>query len=97
MLALLDKDMDRRLEPIMLKSFVHHQKSNSKFTSIRLLIKNGEEKSFFELDQHEVSEKESDVKFYSLIKILNPEFFLQDERISILLSQRPATLEGGQV
>jgi hypothetical protein len=92
MLALLDKDMNRNLEPAMLKSFYHHQRPDSKLTCIKLLINNREKKSIIEFDQHEISEKESDVKFNSVIKILNPEFFLHDEKISILLSQRPAIL-----
>lgn len=94
MLALSHKNMSRHLEPVMLKSLNHYQRPNSNLTCIRLLMKDKEKNSFLEIDQHEVSEKDTDVKFNSVIKILNPEFFLHDKRISILLSQRPALLEG---
>lgn len=97
MITLSNKGMSRILEPVVVKSFFHDHRPNSKNTTISLLIKNREKNSLIEFNQCQTSEKNSDVKIECVIKILNPEFFLHDERVSLLLSQRPAILENKQV
>lgn len=97
MITLSNKGMSRILEPVIVKSFFHTHRPDSKTTAISLLMKNREKNSFMEFNQYEISEKDSDIKIECVIKILNPEFFLHDERISLLLSQRPEILENKQI
>jgi hypothetical protein len=57
MLALLDKDMNRNLEPAMLKSFSHHQRPDSKLTCIKLLINNREKNLLLNLTKTRYQKK----------------------------------------
>jgi hypothetical protein len=94
MLALFVEDIGRVLEPAMLIKTLHYNRVDDKvLTSIIFLIKDFKTQTLMEYRENEVSHAGESVRIQYGIKIINPEFFLHDNRVSILLSQRPSILE----